>query len=98
MRTKWIIRCLTLLTFVGGPALAGSAEYCNHYAESAARQTPGPVAGAIGGAVTGAIPGMLLGGIFGGETAERVRSLAADPTGINRRLRELDQEWDIERM
>jgi hypothetical protein len=27
----------------------------------------------------------------------RVRHFAADPSGISRRLRELDEEWDIER-
>lgn len=31
------------------------------------------------------------------ETAERVRKLAARPTGISERLKELDEEWDIER-
>src|SRR3954471_20916907 len=28
---------------------------------------------------------------------DRVRQLAQHPTGIDRRLRELDEEWDIER-
>src|SRR5436305_8790236 len=32
------------------------------------------------------------------ETAERVRYFAANPAGIDRRLRELDEEWDIERL
>jgi hypothetical protein len=31
------------------------------------------------------------------ETDERVRHYATNPTGIDRRLRELDEEWDIER-
>jgi DUF2892 family protein len=32
------------------------------------------------------------------ETEERVHSLAMDLNGINHRLRELDEEWDIERL
>jgi hypothetical protein len=32
------------------------------------------------------------------ETADRVRYYAADPAGIGGRLRELDEEWDIERL
>ena len=32
------------------------------------------------------------------ETNESVRYFAANPTGIDRRLRELDEEWDIERL
>jgi hypothetical protein len=32
------------------------------------------------------------------ETEERVRALAGDPAAIHERLRELDEEWDIERM
>ena len=32
------------------------------------------------------------------DTEERVRSLAANPAAIHNRLRELDEEWDIERM
>ena len=32
------------------------------------------------------------------ETDERVRQFAAHPAGIDRRLRELDEEWDIERI
>jgi hypothetical protein len=32
------------------------------------------------------------------ETEERVRSFAMNPSGINHRLRELDEEWDIERL
>jgi hypothetical protein len=32
------------------------------------------------------------------ETAARVRALAAHPRRIDRRLRELDEEWDIERV
>jgi hypothetical protein len=32
------------------------------------------------------------------ETNERVRFFAANPAGIERRLRELDAEWDIERL
>jgi hypothetical protein len=32
------------------------------------------------------------------ETEERVRYFAAHPEEIGRRLRELDEEWDIERM
>jgi hypothetical protein len=32
------------------------------------------------------------------ETDERVRSLADNPAAIQKRLRELDEEWDIERM
>jgi hypothetical protein len=32
------------------------------------------------------------------ETEERVRRLAANPAAIHNRLRELDDEWDIERM
>jgi hypothetical protein len=32
------------------------------------------------------------------ETAERVRYFAANPARIDRRLRELDEEWDIERL
>jgi hypothetical protein len=32
------------------------------------------------------------------ETQERVRHFAANPAAIPRRLRELDEEWDIERM
>ena len=32
------------------------------------------------------------------ETNDRVRHLAANPQGIGRRLRELDEEWDIERL
>ena len=32
------------------------------------------------------------------ETEERVRSLAANPAAVHERLRELDEEWDIERM
>jgi hypothetical protein len=32
------------------------------------------------------------------ETEGRVRSLANNPTAIQNRLRELDEEWDIERM
>jgi len=32
------------------------------------------------------------------ETEKRVRALAGDPAGIAHRLRELDQEWDIERV
>lgn len=31
------------------------------------------------------------------ETRERVGALAANPAGIPQRLRELDEEWDIER-
>jgi hypothetical protein len=32
------------------------------------------------------------------DTEERVQRLAADPGAIHARLRELDEEWDIERM
>jgi hypothetical protein len=32
------------------------------------------------------------------ETADRVRYYASNPVGIGRRLRELDEEWDIERL
>src|SRR5947209_6725272 len=32
------------------------------------------------------------------ETEERIRHFAANPAGIDRRLRELDEEWDIERL
>jgi hypothetical protein len=32
------------------------------------------------------------------ETEERVRQLAANPAAIHRRLKQLDEEWDIERM
>lgn len=32
------------------------------------------------------------------EIAARVRRLASDKAGLERRLQELDQEWDIERM
>jgi len=32
------------------------------------------------------------------EAADRVHYYAADPGGIGRRLRELDEEWDIERV
>ena len=32
------------------------------------------------------------------EIESRVRTLAGDPGGIARRLRELDEEWDIERV
>jgi hypothetical protein len=32
------------------------------------------------------------------ETEERVHRLAGDPGAIHNRLRELDEEWDIERM
>lgn len=32
------------------------------------------------------------------ETEARVRALAADPAGIEQRLDELDEEWDIERV
>ena len=32
------------------------------------------------------------------QTDERVRRFAANPAGINYRLRELDEEWDIERV
>jgi hypothetical protein len=32
------------------------------------------------------------------ESESRVRTLAGDPGGIARRLRELDEEWDIERV
>jgi hypothetical protein len=32
------------------------------------------------------------------ETDQRVRHFAANPAGIDRRLRELDEEWDIERV
>jgi hypothetical protein len=32
------------------------------------------------------------------ETEERVRSFGMNPSGINHRLRELDEEWDIERL
>ena len=32
------------------------------------------------------------------ETNERVRYFAANPSGISHRLRELDEEWDIERL
>jgi hypothetical protein len=31
-------------------------------------------------------------------TEQRVRQYAANPVGIDRRLRELDEEWDIERV
>jgi hypothetical protein len=33
-----------------------------------------------------------------GQTEARVRALAADPGGIEQRLEELDEEWDIERV
>lgn len=32
------------------------------------------------------------------KTEARIRALAADPAGIDRRLAELDEEWDIERV
>jgi hypothetical protein len=32
------------------------------------------------------------------ETEQRVLSLAANPAAVHERLRELDEEWDIERM
>lgn len=32
------------------------------------------------------------------ETEARVRALAADPAGIEQRLEELEEEWDIERV
>ncbi len=32
------------------------------------------------------------------DTEERVRTLAGNPAAIHKRLRELDEEWDIERM
>jgi hypothetical protein len=32
------------------------------------------------------------------ETEARIRQFAANPAGIDRRLRELDEEWDIERL
>jgi hypothetical protein len=35
---------------------------------------------------------------IGRAMAERVRHFAAHPAGIDRRLRELDAEWDIERL
>lgn len=32
------------------------------------------------------------------ETEARIRQFAANPAGIDRRLRELDEKWDIERL